>query len=100
MTMPPLPVNFNARSRREYQSAYRYYSRIDAQLAKRFADTINAALVAIGASPDIRSQPVPNVYKYVVGDFPYLIFYRVLPTQVRVLRFVHKKQQHPYWRQT
>src|SRR5436190_20638428 len=100
MTMPPLPVNFNTRSLRDYRRAHRYYSRIDAQLAKRFSDTIDAALVAIGAAPERRSQPVPNVHKYVVGDFPYLIFYRVLPTQVRILRFVHGKQQHPYWRQT
>lgn len=64
----------------------------------QFLDAAERAVRAIQDDPDRRSIIEADVRRYLMPRFPYAIYYRVLPEQIRILAFKHHSRHPDYWR--
>jgi toxin ParE1/3/4 len=75
------------------------YANVSTGLAARFVHELDACLRDLCASPDIGSLRYAwlierhRVRVWQLYHFPYLVFYRVDPTFLRVLRILHERRK-------
>ncbi len=66
-------------------------------LGAQFLDEVDEAVSAVLAAPE-RWRIVENeVRRFLMPCFPYAIYYRVLPDQIRILAFKHHSRHPNYW---
>ncbi len=80
---------------RDYNKALAYYEKESRRLAERFAAAVEKGIQSIVATPHAFSfhlqQQVHRRYK--LDRFPYLILYRLTPTEIRITAIKHEKQR-------
>jgi plasmid stabilization system protein ParE len=75
-----------------------FYERRVPTLGAQFLDAVDRAIDAIQEAPDRWSVIEADVRHYLMPRFPYAIYYRVLPDQLRILAFKHHSRHPDYWR--
>jgi toxin ParE1/3/4 len=91
-----LPVRLRSAAENDVAEDARYLQEKSIEAAIRFLDAFDAALQLIATSPGIGGtcrfqKPLfDNIRVWPVGRFRnYLIFYRVLPDEIEVVRVLH-----------
>ena len=79
------------------EAAEIYEGRIST-LGRQFLDAVDRAVGVIQESPDRWSIIESDVRGYLMRRFPFAIYYRVLPDQIRILAFKHHSRHPDYWR--
>jgi hypothetical protein len=64
----------------------------------QFLDAADRAILIILEAPDRWSIIEADVRRYLMSRFPFAIYYRVLPDQIRNLAFKHHSRHPDYWR--
>ena len=82
----------------ELIAAARFYERRVPTLGTQFLDAVDEAIRAIQDAPERWSVVEADVRRYLMTRFPYAIYYRLLPDQVRLLAFKHHSRHPDYWR--
>ena len=86
----------------ELFEATRYYLEINPELACDFVERVESAMSRIGAHPLRfgRLETVEtdrDIWRVLVGRFPYLIVYEVLKGEPYVLTIAHANRRPNYW---
>ena len=84
----------------ELAEAIEYYlEHATSEIAVNFDNAVDAGIVEIAQSP-LRFSRWRNTRarKYVVPDFPYVIFYIDYPEYIRVLAIAHTSRRPGYWK--
>lgn len=94
---------FDSGARTEYHEAIRYYATQaeDAEVATQFVAAVESALAAVCAAPEMwRVVEPPDLRRYVLRRFPFVLYYRYHPAQslVVVYAIMHTSRQPHYWR--
>ena len=78
-----------------------YESKVDKALARRFLRAVEQAFVKVMEHPETwpRWEIDPSYQKFLMKHFPFIIFYRVTASQVRVVAVAHAKKKPGYWKQ-
>jgi plasmid stabilization system protein ParE len=74
-----------------------YEDRVPA-LGAQFLEAIDAAASVILQDPRRWRAKEGEIRRYMLPRFPYAIYYRVLPDEVRVLAIKHHRRHPDYWR--
>lgn len=94
-----MDVRFQNLAGREYLFAYRYYFRVDPQLAERFRAAVDVVVSRISASPDSLPQIGNGFRRIRVKRFPYAIFFKTLGEEaVGIYAVAHTSRRPGYWR--
>lgn len=81
----------------ELTEAAKVYELKVPSLSAQFLDAVDEAVSVFLAAPE-RWRIVENeVRRYLMPRFPYAIYYRVLPDQIRILAFKHHSRHPDYW---
>lgn len=83
---------------KELIEAAKFYERRVATLGVQFLDAINTATRIVLEAPERWSFVEADVRRYLMSRFPYAIYYRVLPDEIRILAFKHHSRYPDYWR--
>ena len=94
---------FEQDARIEYQAAIRYYATNadSSEVARRFVTAFESAITAICAAPRLwRIVESPDVRRYVLRRFPFVIYYRFLVAEnlVVIYAVMHTSRRPGYWR--
>ncbi len=81
----------------ELTEAARFYEQRVPALGAQFLNTIDRAIGVIQDAPERWRIIESNVRHSLVPRFPYAIYYRVLPDQIRVLALKHHSRHPDYW---
>ena len=92
-----LPVVFHELAESELNEASAYYARARPSLGAAFVMEVQQAVEAIAAAPFVGAVVDNDLRGWLVGRFPYRVFYRVSDDQVRVLAIAHQKRRPLYW---
>jgi len=95
MTWPPLLVSPQAE--REAQRAAQRYERESSGLGVAFLDIVGQTLEAITENPLRFPVVYRDVRRALLKRFPYGIFFRLLPTQIRVTAVMHLARHPSRW---
>lgn len=96
-------LRFHTEALFEYAEATRFYLReASPRIASRFVDALEAAISSITAAPaQWRIVDDPEVRRYVLSRFPFVIYYGWEPTkeQVVIYAVMHTSRDPGYWRE-
>ena len=79
------------------ESAQFYADRLPA-LGGQFLDAFESAIREIQNSPRQWRVVEGDLRLYLLSKFPYSIYFRVCPDQIRILAVKHHSRHHDYWR--
>jgi len=86
-------VTFSGASRRDIADIVTYIADDNPKAALRFHDEMLKRCEALSATPDMGVQVHSHVRRLVFGS--YLIFYRVMPDRIQIVRILHGAQRIP-----
>ena len=92
-----LPVILDPEAQAEFDEAYDFYEGRRTGVGERFADAVQMVLDRIAGQPRLHTAVFGDVRKAVVAAFPYCVFYREEPSQVRVLSVFHTSRDPSIW---
>jgi plasmid stabilization system protein ParE len=79
------------------EAAQVYESKVPT-LGAQYLDAVDQAVAVIVAAPERWRIIEDDIRRYLMPRFPYAIYYRVLPDQLRILAFKHHSRHPDYWR--
>ena len=82
----------------ELIEAAQFYERRVSTLGGQFLDAADHAIGVIQDAPARWRIIEADVRRYLMPRFPYAIYYRALPDEIRVLAFKHHSRHLDYWR--
>jgi len=82
----------------ELIEAAQFYEGRVPQLGAHFLDAADHAVSLILHAPARWRVIEADVRRYGMRRFPYFIYYRVLPDELRLLAFAHHRRHPDYWR--
>jgi plasmid stabilization system protein ParE len=92
-----LPIILSPSARAEFDAAADWYED-EASLGAKFVASVQEALDRIEQMPELH----PVIYKQVrrcrVTQFPYNIFYRILPDRIEVIALLHARRNPSVWK--
>ena len=91
-------LSFSQRAAKQVDLIYRYIAKNNPAAAQRVVDRIYEIAEHVRANPGGgRATTVRGLRMFVVNPYPYLVFFRDLPSQneVRIVRVFHAAQRRP-----
>ena len=82
----------------ELIEAAQFYETRVPQLGADFLKVADRALSLILQAPERWRIIETDVRRYSMPRFPYSIYYRALPDELRILAFAHHRRHPDYWR--
>ncbi|HYJ04751.1 MAG TPA: type II toxin-antitoxin system RelE/ParE family toxin [Chthoniobacterales bacterium] len=82
----------------ELIEAAKFYQRRVPGLGAQFLNGVDHAISVISAAPGRWAVIEKDVRRYLIRRFPYAIYYRAHPDELRVLAFKHHRRHPDYWR--
>jgi toxin ParE1/3/4 len=74
----------------DVSDAYAYLSERNPRAADAFLDEVEKTVTLIAVFPEIgRKRRLPEIRSFRLQRFPYVVFYRIEPDSVVLLRIVH-----------
>ncbi|MBA4191574.1 MAG: hypothetical protein C0467_26645, partial [Planctomycetaceae bacterium] len=92
-----LPVILDPEAQAEFDEGYDFYEGRRPGLGERFANAVQVVLDRIAGSPRAHANVFADIRKAVVRRFPYCVYYREEPSQVRVLAVFHTSRNPAIW---
>lgn len=91
-------VTYHPEAEAELRDAASYYEEQVPQLGERFLDAANLAVESIVSSPRLWRVVESDIRLCLMQRFPYAIYFRVLPDQIRILAWKHHSRDPGYWK--
>ncbi len=93
-----MKVTYHPEAEAELRDAARYYEERVPQLGERFLDAANLAVESIVRSPGLCPIVESDIRLCLMRKFPYAIYFRVFPDQIRILAWKHHRRNPEYWK--
>lgn len=93
-----LVVVFHELAERELYEAATYYAEIRESLGGAFVTAVERAVKDITSAPRAGANASDGVRWWPVRRFPYMVFYRLGPDELRVLAIAHHRRRPGQWR--
>ena len=93
-----MKVIYHPEAEAELRSAARYYEDKVPELGQRFLDAAERAVESIVRSPTMYRIVEADIRLCLMERFPYAIYYRLLPDQIRILVWKHHSRDPDYWK--
>ncbi|MFN7960970.1 MAG: type II toxin-antitoxin system RelE/ParE family toxin [Thermoanaerobaculia bacterium] len=90
-------VEFFPDARAELEDAFDWYLERSPDAAGAFLNEVDRALERIAAQPQVWPKFEAGTRRYVLGRFPYSLFYRETATGIEVVALAHHKRRPRYW---
>jgi plasmid stabilization system protein ParE len=92
-----LPIRLLAEAREELDAGIDWYEEQREGLGDLFLTRVDEALSRIGTFPEMHGRVFGEVRKAVVQRFPYIVLYRIEPSEVVVISVFHTSQDPSIW---
>jgi plasmid stabilization system protein ParE len=82
----------------EAAEAVDWYSNIDEDLARRFAEEYTAAIKVVGAKSRAFPKYLHGTKRHIFAKYPYQLVIRELPDRIQVVAVAHLRRKPGYWK--
>lgn len=96
--MTPLPLSVSPRAEAEIREAEQWYEERSEGLGAAFLEVVEQALAGIEENPLRFPVIYRDIRRALLRRFPYGVFFRVRPDQIRVLNVLHLSRNPDRWR--
>lgn len=81
----------------DFDKSYEYYFKDNSKIADRFFKKINLSFEEIKQNPHAFSIAHKDIRKYIVKKFPFVIYYQVVSSAIRVIAIFHTSRNPEIW---
>ena len=81
----------------DFRNAYQFYAEESTRVAESFFKQINSSLEIIKKSPLSFPCSYKSVQKFVVKKFPFVIYYQLVESTIRVIAIFHTSRNPEIW---
>ncbi len=81
----------------DFDKSYEYYSEENPKVADSFYKQINLSLENLKQHPVSFPVAYKNVRKFVVKKFPFVIYYQLIDSVIRVIAIFHTSRNPEIW---
>lgn len=92
-----MKLRYRAAAKLDVQEAREWYGAHSSELEERFASALAEVLASVLANPRSYQEIEPQVRRALVPSFPYFVYYRLTPQEVRVLAVLHTARHPATW---
>ncbi|HEU4588739.1 MAG TPA: type II toxin-antitoxin system RelE/ParE family toxin [Gemmatimonadales bacterium] len=82
---------------RDITAAHAWYRARSPEVAAGFLDALDARLAELGRRPAAFPVVHRDVRRCLLGRFPYALYFRLLPDEVRIVACTHLRRHHRRW---
>jgi hypothetical protein len=93
-----LPIALHARAAAEVRENFLWYRKRSAFVADAFAAELDRAMSAIAEAPDRWPRYLSIYRQFHLAEFPYSIFYQLLPDRISVFAVAAHRKRPDYWK--
>jgi toxin ParE1/3/4 len=91
-------LEFHPHALREAENAVAWYAERSMRAAERFVQEMEAAVAAIGGTPERWPLFDGEARRILLRRYPYVVIYRVLTDRIQILAVAHGRRRPGYWR--
>ena len=92
-------VEFHEAASLEFEAAFVWYLERSERAALRFAREVERAVATISDSPERSPSGPDKTRRFLLQGFPFILFYRVLPSTIQVVAVAHARRRPGYWKE-
>ena len=81
----------------DFRNAYQFYAEESTRVAESFFKQINSSLEITKKSPRSFPCSYKSVQKFVVKKFPFVIYYQLVESTIRVIAIFHTSRNPEIW---
>ena len=81
----------------DFEESYKYYFEVSPEVADAFFKIINLSLEDIKRNPLIFPVAHEIIRKYVVKKFPFVIYYQIDNSKIKVIAIFHTSRNPEIW---
>jgi plasmid stabilization system protein ParE len=93
-----LPYIYRVEARAEFDEAFDWYERRQPGLGVRFVAEVQACVERVTANPLGFAVVHRDVREALVNDFPFAVYFRVLPARVQIVSVFHTSRNPIIWK--
>ena len=97
MKTKPFSVEVSDEAEIDFDKSYEYYYKDNPNVADIFFQSINLSLENVKQYPFSFPEIHKNVRKYVVKKFPFVIYYQVTESVIRIIAIFHTSRNPEIW---
>lgn len=90
-------LDFHPKVGNEIEEAHSWYEKRRPGLGREFLDELERVLADISANPARYGFADGDIREGLLKRFPYAVYYRVLPSRIRVLAVFHASRNPSIW---
>jgi plasmid stabilization system protein ParE len=91
-------LTYHPEAEAEIVQAAEYYEKRVEGLGARFLSDLEATILRILEAPDRWQKVEADIRRCLMRRFPYGVYYRVWPAEVRILVLKHHSRHPDYWK--
>lgn len=88
---------FHGEALKEYAEAAMHYKKISRRLGRAFVEEVEQSIKKIQSTPETWIPVEENIRRYLLGRFPYGIYYSVEKTHILIIAVMHLSRKPGYW---
>ena len=93
-----MQVTYHPEAETELIVAARFYEERVTGLGAQFLDGVDAAIEIITESPEAHRPVEVDFRSHLMRRFPFVIYFRIHPEEIRILAVKHHSRHPDYWR--
>ncbi len=97
MRTKPFNLEVSDEAEVDLKNAYQFYAEESTRVAESFFKQINASLEVIKKNPRSFPYAHKNLQKFVVKKFPFVIYYQLDESTIRVIAIFHTSRNPEIW---
>jgi plasmid stabilization system protein ParE len=90
-------VRFTSLARLDIVEASDFYKKKSISAEKRFFDDIERTAAVLLEFPGIGEEHRIEIHRFALQDFPYFLYYLILPDGIRVVAVAHQSRHLSHW---
>lgn len=97
MKTKPFSIELSNEAEKDFEKSYAFYYENNPKVADTFFQNINRSFEKIKENPHTFPTVHKDVKKYVIKKFPFVIYYRLMNTIIRVIAIFHSSRNPEKW---
>jgi len=90
-------IQLSDKAEKDFDEAYEYYAYKSESAADKFYETVNNNLHTIKQSPETYQKFHKEVHRFVVSEFPFIIYYQIKELIIKVIAIFHTSRNPENW---
>jgi len=99
MKQPVYKIELSDEAEEDFNNSYNFYAKESQKVADNFLKQVDSCFVQISKNPEGNTYAFGEIRKLVMKKFPFIIYYKVKETIIKVIAIFHSSRNPEIWKE-